>query len=94
MPSAERYGGLGLLQTKFHVMALISFSNWLDRFGDLPPKPSGPGELDSVCFAVTEAEAPRQPAKAPTKRHSLRRLLDLGLGRALCRLKRQRGEPA
>jgi hypothetical protein len=75
-------------------MALISFSNWLDRFGDLPPEPSGPVELDSVRFAVTETEAPRQPATAPTKRYSLRRLLHLGFGRAWWRLKRQRGEPA
>jgi hypothetical protein len=85
----------GSCKPKLHIMALISFSTWLDRFGDLPPEPSGPGELDSVTFAVTEAQAPRQPAKAPAKPYSLRRALDLGLRRVLWRLRRRhRSEPA
>jgi len=38
-------------------MALISLSDWLDRFGDAPQAGPSNSELDSLRFAASEAPA-------------------------------------
>ena len=39
-------------------MALISLSDWLDRFGDGPAPTPAPSELDSLRFDVSELPPP------------------------------------
>jgi hypothetical protein len=71
------------------LMALISFSDWLDRFGDTAPGPTTPVALESLRFAATEAEAPRRAMPRAPGERSLGRRLQLAWRRTLWRLKRQ-----
>jgi hypothetical protein len=69
-------------------MALISLSDWLDRFGDAPPASPSPSELDALRFAATEGTAPVDLAEIKARagwRDRIRR----ACRRAFWRLKRQ-----
>jgi hypothetical protein len=70
-------------------MALISFSEWLDRFGDTEPVSTAPAALDSLRFAVTEFDATRREATRAARARSLQRRLQLAWRRAFWRLRRE-----
>lgn len=69
-------------------MALISLSDWLDRFGDRASASLSPAVLDEVHFSATEVEPPANEGPARARR-SLGERLQQACRRAFWRLKRQ-----
>jgi len=69
-------------------MALISLSDWLDRFGDAPAATSSTSELDSLRFAVTEASAPADARAKKSLRAGWRARLGQAWRRVFWRLRR------
>jgi len=70
-------------------MALISLSDWLDRFGDAPQASPSDSELDSIRFAAAEVPATPAVDRAEGKvRAGWRDRLRRACRRAFWRLKR------
>jgi len=70
------------------LMALISLSDWLDRFGDAPTRIPSTSELDSLRFGVDELPARPDAAAASRGSASWRDRLRRRWERAFWRLKR------
>jgi hypothetical protein len=70
-------------------MALISLSDWLDRFGDAPQAGPSNSELDSLRFAASEVPAAPAVERGEVKvRAGWRDRVRGACRRALWRLKR------
>jgi hypothetical protein len=71
-------------------MALISLSDWLDRFGDTAPGSTSPAALDLLRFSATEAGPARAANEhSASSRRSVSERLQQAWRRAFWRLKGQ-----
>jgi hypothetical protein len=69
-------------------MALISLSDWLDRFGDAPAATSSTSELDSLRLDVSESPAPPDARAGTSVRAGWRVRLRQAWRRTFWRLRR------
>jgi hypothetical protein len=69
-------------------MALISLSDWLDRFDDGEAQPSASAALDSIRFEAAEDDLPCPGVRNAKLGTGFRQRLDQALRRTFWRLRR------